>query len=132
MVIYKNDDELRAACEEWQKRLRLQDWVVKCRIARNKEGLEKVQGNCTWVLTKKMATILVLDPLDYPDDTMHPQDMEQTLVHELLHLHFCPFDDESNTPKEIAIEQAVDCIAFALVNTHRESIPQAKKELKAV
>lgn len=131
-MIFKNDEELHEKLIEWQKRLRLQDWVVKVKIARNKDVAEKSQGHCNWVIQKKMATIIILDPLDYPDDTMHPQDMEQTLVHELLHLHFAPFDDEVDTPKEIAIEQATDCIAYALVNIHREKQYQAKKELKAV
>lgn len=131
-MIYKNDEELKSACEEWQKRLRLQDWVVKCKISRNKDVATNSQGHCNWVIQKKMATILILDPLDYPEDTMHPQDMEQTLVHELLHLHFAPFDDESDTPKEVAIEQAIDCIAYGMVQLHREKIPQAKQELKAV
>ena|SRR3990167_3747235 len=131
-MIFKNDDELQLVCAEWQKRLRLQDWVVKAIIARNKDLLEKTQGTCSWVIQKKMATILILDPIDYPEDTIHPQDMEQTLVHELLHLHFAPFDDETGTPKEIAIEQATDCIAYALVNLHRDKARQAKNELKAV
>lgn len=131
-MIFKNDEELQVACAEWQKRLRLQDWVVQAKISRNRDVGDKSQGHCRWVIQKKMATILILDPLDYPEDTMHPQDMEQTLVHELLHLHFAPFDDEVDTPKEVAIEQATDCIAYALVNLHREKQPQAKKELKAV
>jgi hypothetical protein len=130
-MIFKNDEELQTKCEEWKKRLRLQDWIVKCKIARNKDVVANAQGHCSWVIQKKMATILILDPLDYPDDTMHPQDMEQTLVHELLHLHFAPFDDETDTPKEIAIEQAIDCIAFSLVNLYREKNDH-KKELKAV
>jgi hypothetical protein len=131
-MIFKTDEELQEKLVEWQKRLRLQDWLITTRIARNKDVSANSQGHCSWVINKKMATILILDPIDYPTDTMFKQDMEQTLVHELLHLHFAPFDDETDTPKEVAIEQAVDCIAYGLVQLHREKLPQAKKELKAV
>lgn len=131
-MIFKNDEELQEKLVEWQKRLRLQDWIIKARITRNKDIKAKSQGQCHWTIQTKLATILILDPVDYPEDTMHPQDMEQTLVHELLHLHFAPFDDEVDTPKEIAIEQATDCIAYGLVQLHREKLPQTKKELKVV
>lgn len=131
-MIYNNVDELQTACEEWQKRLRLQDWIVKATISRSSDMKNGTQGHVNWVLQKKMATITVIDPIDYPTDSMHQQDMEQTLVHELLHLHFAPFDDEVDTPKEVAIEQATDCIAFSLINLHREKGVSSKKELKAV
>ncbi len=131
-MIFKSDEELQEKLIEWQKRLRLQDWIIKAGIKRNRDMKDKSQGQCQWTITSKLASIFILDHLDYPPDSMLEQDMEQTLVHELIHLHFAPFDDESDTPKEVAIEQAVDCIAYGLVQLHREKIPQNKKELKVV
>jgi len=132
-MIYKNDEELQAACELWQKRLRLQDWIVKASICRARDMLkEGVNGECRWVLEKKMANVRILDPVDYPDDLMEPQDHERTLVHELLHLHFAPFDREYDENKDILIEQAIDSIAYGLVNLAREKVQVNLKELRVV
>lgn len=130
-MIYKTNDELQEACTEWQKRLRLQDWIIKCKISRASGVKDNSQAHCSWVLEKKMATIVILDPIDYPEDTMHEQDMEWSLVHELLHLHFAPFDREHDEHKDVLIEQAVDSISWGIVNLYREK-PVQKKELKAV
>ena len=118
-MIIANNEELQVKCEEWQKILRLQDWNVVAKIKRQSGVKENSQAHCSWTIQNKQATVIILDPIDYPEDLSFPQDMEHSLVHELLHLHFCPFDDEVDTPKEIAIEQAVDLIACALIKLHR-------------
>lgn len=61
--------------------------------------LDGCNGECEWQLKTKIATIRILDPIDYPENLIIEQDMEKTLVHELLHLHFAPLyadtDDKS-------------------------------------
>lgn len=125
-MIYQSNEELQQACEYWQKKLRLQDWIVKASIRREKELKNReVAGECEWNLHKKMASVRILDPIDYPDDLMRDHDMEWTLVHELLHLHFAPIGRDSDENQEILIEQAIDSIAWGIVNLSRQN-----KELK--
>jgi hypothetical protein len=119
------EDELQALCEEWQQRLRLQDWTVFVRLLRQRDMPdENDQAHVHWVLTKRNAKIAILDPIDYSPDCWTPQDQEISLVHELLHLHCAGFDDfKPDHPPGIALEQMIHAVSTALVMTKRE--PQA-------
>lgn len=112
--------EMENLCSEWKNRLRLQQWEVAIRIARQKEFEDKnSQGECHWTLSTALATIKILDPIDYPD-TPFAQDMEKTLVHELLHLKFCDFaKTETGSLEDVMMERAVDHLARALVELKR-------------
>ncbi|MEH2033364.1 MAG: hypothetical protein V7K67_27715 [Nostoc sp.] len=59
---------------------------------------------------------------DYPSAALRPYNIEETLVHELLHLHLVTFD-MSDEPKRLALEQAINVIARALVNLKHANIP---------
>ena len=112
-------DQLQEKLLEWQKRLRLQDWIIKVKLVRERDmNLDGVQGEVFWVIEKKMATIRILDPIDYPPDEMEPQDMENILVHELLHLHFAPLRYDGFS--EIAEEQAIESITSGIIASYRE------------
>lgn len=121
-MLYSTDDEVQEACEKWKKILRLQDWVTKSGIYRERDmRLDGCNGECEWQLKTKIATIRILDPIDYPENLIIEQDMEKTLVHELLHLHFAPlYADTDDKSIDDAQEQAIDCIANALVNLNRK------------
>ena len=78
-----------------------------------------------------MADILLLDPMDY-DDASFAQDMEQTLVHELMHLVLEVLTPENKESLEyVMLEQIVDSLATTLVKLKRggEKSPE-NKELK--
>lgn len=116
------EEQLIGLCREWQERLRLEYWDVALKVARVQEfKLKEAQGECTWTLETACAIIRIVDPLDYPK-TPFKQDMEATLVHELLHLHFAHFD---NTAKgsldEMMMERSIEHIARALVKLKREN-----------
>lgn len=133
-MIYKTNEELQLACTEWQKRLRLQDWIVKPKLSRGRDmAVDSRQGECEFQLKTKIAAIRILDEVDYPENLIMDHDMEKVLVHELLHLHFAALyaNTEDNSIND-AQEQAIDCIAFSLVDLIREKQPQSKKELKVV
>lgn len=119
-VIFSSE-ELQRSLEEWQKRLRLQDWIIKAKIVRGREfDNDNNQGEISWILTKKMATILILDPIDYPSDVMVSQDMENCLVHELLHLHFAPISEsDSGSSLHVEIEQAIESITSGIISSIR-------------
>lgn len=115
-------EELKKLCQEWQERLRLQHWTIALTISREKDfKLVGAQGECCWTQSTALATIKLIDPIDYPESPFK-YDMEIVLVHELLHLHFCPFDDctDINDLKDIMLERAIDHIARALVETKRK------------
>lgn len=120
------EEQLRARCEEWKKTLRLQDWIVSVGISRARDmKLDNSSGECEWSLPKRMVNIRILDPVDYPPDSMEPQDMELTLVHELLHLHFAPMSTEDNVVPE---EQAIEAISRGLIDLARRGGEQEHVE----
>jgi hypothetical protein len=106
----------------WQKRLNLQDWNITVALARATELKPKTLGNIHWDTDKKTATIHVLDPADYhlPLEAML-QDMEFTVVHELIHLELSPVlaplqrTDENRRDEE----HAVNHMAQALLDLDR-------------
>jgi len=110
-----NLENPQQSCQEWQRILKLQDWDVLVAVPSG-EAMDEAEGQVTFDLGKKIADIKLVTPEGYPFDAMRPYQMEETLVHELLHLHFAPFDAKTGTPKGVAQEQAINAIARALVN----------------
>lgn len=107
----------------WQKRLNLEDWDISVLVSRSTELKPKTLGNIHWDLDKKTAVIRILDPADYklPFKAML-QDMEFTVVHELIHLDLAPVltdlqRSEANRREE---EHAVNHVADALLKLERE------------
>jgi hypothetical protein len=106
----------------WQKRLNLQSWKITVAVARATELKAKTLGNIHWDSEKKTAIIHVLDPADYtlPFEAML-QDMEFTVVHELIHLELSPVlaplqrSDENRRDEE----HAVNYMAQALLDLDR-------------
>lgn len=106
----------------WQKRLNLESWKISVAVARATELKPKTLGNIHWDSDTKTAIIHVLDPADYtlPFDAML-QDMEFTVVHELIHLELSPVlaplqrTDENRRDEE----HAVNHMAQALLDLDR-------------
>jgi len=105
----------------WQQRLNLQDWKISVVVSRATELKPKTLGNIHWDSEKKTAMIRVLDPADYkmPLASML-DDMEFTIVHELIHLELSPVlsplqRNEENRREE---EYAVNHMAQALLDLH--------------
>lgn len=102
-------------CRQWQRHLRLMDWEVSVEVVRWHQLEEDTRGNCAMTVERKAAQITILNPEDWrPDSPLY--DPEQTLVHELLHLHFEPF---WRNKKRLEMEQAIEAIAFGLVAARR-------------
>jgi hypothetical protein len=106
----------------WQKRLNLQDWDISVVVSRA-DGLKpKTVGNIRWDRDKKTATIRILDPADYhlPLASML-QDIEFTVVHELIHLEMVPIlsDLQRTDANRLEEEHAVNQMAEALLRLDR-------------
>src|SRR6185369_15731332 len=106
----------------WQQRLNLQDWSISVVVSRSTELKPKTLGNIHWDLPKKTAVIRVLDPADYhlPEREML-QDMEFTVVHELIHLQFAPVlsDLQRSDANRRDEEHSVNHMAEALLKLDR-------------
>jgi hypothetical protein len=123
MYCVLTQEELNELCAEWQNTLRLNHWDIYAAITRNSDfSDEGNEGEIDYFLEKGDAAIRILDPIDYPQDTPFRQDMEQTLVHELLHLYFAPFqpNKEKDELKYAYWERAIDDLAKVLVKIKRE------------
>jgi hypothetical protein len=112
------NDDLQALCTEWQKTLRLQDWDITATFARHYEMQEPYWlGQCSANDTMRSARIKILDPNDH-HEKLADQDIEETLVHEQLHLYFPGSDDPA---RDLSLEQGINAVAKALVSLKRGS-----------
>jgi len=121
-MIFESQEELEESLRYWQEQLRLRDWIIKARIARKWEMRENCVGQVDWQLESKMASIKILDSVDYEPDFMVPLDQEHSLVHELIHLHFAPFNHKisSDSLEHAFMELAIDILSASLVKVRRE------------
>jgi hypothetical protein len=98
------EDSLRT----WQDRLNLNDWKITVNLVPSTALEPKTLGNIHWDMNKKQATIRVLSASEYklPTNEML-DDMEFTVVHELVHLHLAslPHTDASRRPEERAVNE---------------------------
>jgi hypothetical protein len=99
----------------WQERLNLKDWNIKARLVDPSALEPKTLGNIRWDTDARTATIGVLSTQNYqlPYQAML-DDMEFTIVHELVHLHLAslPRSDASRRVEEHAVNE----LAKALLN----------------
>ena len=111
-------DALAALCREWQDRLGLAHWEIDVKLVR---GVE-IGNNCGQVdisTVKEQAFIRLKSPEDYHG--YFPYDMEQTLVHELLHIPMRYIVDPVDDTLEDALTEAfIERMARLLVRLKHE------------
>lgn len=111
--------QLEKLRDYWQQVLRLQDWDIIIKIKRGYE-MGNDCGNVNYQGYSKKAIINLLDPDDYSNEDF-AYDIEETLVHELLHLRFsgavnnASDGSASSNAEEIAIDQTAE--AFVELHT---------------
>lgn len=107
---------------KWQKRLGLADWKINVLVVRTTELKPRTLGNIHWDNERKTAIIRVLDPSDYK---LAPRamldDIEFTVVHELIHLELSPVLSplQRNDANRMEEEHAVNHMAQALLDLER-------------
>jgi hypothetical protein len=126
MSLTLSQDDARERCTYWQRLLRLQDWDVDVRVVRRATlGSPGSCGSCEGG-TYRRAIIRIADPVDFtPDEPARLRDMEDTLLHELLHLHLHDLrvprakEGERETAEQIAEERAIEAVVGALLTLER-------------
>jgi hypothetical protein len=110
-------DDLDRWVRLWQTRLALDEWKIEARIVRQNELNPDTLGNLKWNSLHHTANLKVLDPRDYdmPAEQI-PQDMERTVVHELVHLELSVLPRNGSAKVE---ERVVDRITEALLGLDR-------------
>lgn len=107
---------------KWKVILRLQDWEIDASLY-HRDHIEGADGKCDHEYSRKQAAVYIATRRGRPD-TVKPHDPELTLVHELIHLHFAPFqakDMQSLAGK--AQEQAIECLTTSLIALDRGTSP---------
>ena len=109
----------------WQKRLNLEDWKISIVMSRAGDLRPGSQGNIRWDTDKKSAVIRVLRCAEYKAASAERlDDMEFTVVHELIHLEFASLP-RSEASRRVE-EHAVNRIAQALLLLDRGKQPQSE------
>lgn len=84
---FESLDQAKACLSEWQKRLFLEDWIIRVELVEKDDlELDNVSGEVDFEYTNKSAVIRILYKID--DDFISKMPHELTLVHELLHLKY--------------------------------------------
>lgn len=113
------EKELNKMARKYQKVLGLQDWdvVVMLNDFRNMDGNV---GRVEWFIDHKRAVIEIADDKTLPPDLTFPYDQEETIVHELLHLHSAPFDTfEKESHENNALEVMINKLSSVIVKLKR-------------
>ncbi|WP_144558520.1 hypothetical protein [Shouchella miscanthi] len=117
-------EQLQERLEYWQGKLRLRDWIITAKIKRLVEfEVTGRAGEIHALYESREAAIKILDPMDWNGSDGFPlNDMEHTLVHELLHIHTMPInkDKEDIGGGCVFEEQAIESITRALLSLDRE------------
>ena len=113
-------EELQALLAKWQLILRLQDWDIDIMFVRPYELDPHTGGQVIRLDGKKAARIKVLDPDSYDPCLIVKQDVEYTVVHELVHIHFAIIDDFKGSDDTL-YEQAIHRMATALLFLDRRA-----------
>ena len=87
IIRFANLEEAKLCMQEWQRRLYLDDWIIKLNFA-NHEDFEATLGSNTANAEMKSCVITLIDvPKRLSDNHIITYCQEATLVHELLHCY---------------------------------------------
>lgn len=112
------EQQMNKKLEYWKTLLGLDSWDIKFTFKRQRD-LGDSQARVSWTLEKSAAVIGMVCHEDY-DNERFPQDMEQSLVHELLHVKCATFDNfEEGSLQDVMHEQYIDSMAKILVTMDR-------------
>jgi hypothetical protein len=111
-------EDIQALVVKWQAIMRLQDWDVDIRFSRAHDIGPDRDAEVDRCDSGKCARISIKDPGDRDSKCISPQDIELSLVHEMVHLYF-PHIDNFNGTDDAIYEQAVHQISSTMVKLER-------------
>jgi hypothetical protein len=124
-------------CGKWRHILTLDDWEVQIACLSVEEldpDMKEVAGEGHQIrgytnldFYTKLAYIVIITPTDEEllDGARDPWDMEKTIVHELMHIHYANAsqkygsDTYEDTKEIVLLEQAIDATTNALIAVKR-------------
>lgn len=117
-------ENIQVFAEYWQKILGLQNWNIVCKVVRGHEFSEphELQGQNRYNYSMRYALITLLNPFDHVDENF-AYDMEQTLIHELLHAVMAPLDvffPDDQAHLHLHLEQIINQLATAFCQVARD------------
>lgn len=115
--------QLEQLKNEWQKILSLESWDIRVCVTRRKQMPDTTcDGTNLFNQDHELAMINIVDPQDYESDLGAEQDMEETLLHELLHLVLsrCA-PDENDALRMSLFEQSINRLSRAFIRIKRSS-----------
>ena len=120
------DQELKALCYKWQKRLRLLSWDINIEFKHRRELTDMSRhGEVCYNWETASATIKVSHGDELSEYCSgRKESIERIIVHELLELLINPItDDRCQTDKEQAINMITDAlIGFKLLNPEQKKV----------
>lgn len=125
------NQKLQSLVKKWQKILKLQDWEVTARFASQYEFMTpKAEGQSTTNWHYRICRIKILKPQEYDFTTGYEQDIEETIVHELLHPWFSlalgEFHGENIKSRTDDVELMINTLAAALIKLDRQKKKKGK------
>jgi hypothetical protein len=113
--------ELKLLTKEWQKRLRLKDWKLDCKMSDDLDGQCGLSSRVSWEYKTARIRIATIRSMVMSGVEPAEMDQEAVLIHELVHLLHWPIDTgEKDSTEEKIIENMVEMIAQSLVALKRE------------
>ena len=119
MTDNKFKSQVQKYLTKWRRKLRLDDWRIKLVIVQENYATRHGESGSVYGSTEvqtelKCALIKIAEP---GTDRVALAELEATVVHELLHLHFDLYPWGEDNTRDRLMEQTVDCLAICLIKT---------------
>jgi len=105
----------------WRKKLNLSDWTIKFEFNVDPDDMA-IEGACgatSFVESCKSAIVQIVDP-NKMEDGIVPFNLEETIVHELLHLKLSLITTGSDAMTERVGHQIIDDLSKSFVATRKD------------
>ena len=117
-----NIEQLKSLCSWWKEKLGLAHWNIALQICREHDmPISNSQGSNQISLSNEQALISILDSSDFPHSPFM-QDMEVSLVHELLRIPLRYITEpQQDSIEDILLEAFIERTARSLVQLSRDN-----------
>lgn len=119
-------EQLTEMAEWWKPKLGIADWALNLDILPMIDIHNQGMAESRTIIARRIAWIKLSRSGTRADGGV-PDDMEQSLLHELLHVQFAAWHDYSDThgqtslEQDVCSEQSIDQLAETLVTLRRSS-----------